>query len=137
VIRPTCLLSHFASTTLLALALVWLSAAAVQAGEQLLVTDEKSADSTQFSRFLDNLQPDALLAPPGNPKAPAVTCEADQNRADELALIRRAEMQLAEMRRQQLAVWAAKGWTAKQAAAAGEAVVLNGSGYNLTGAPLR
>ena len=48
-----------------------------------------------------------------------------------------AEMQLAEMRRQQLAAWAAKGWTAKQAAAAGEAVVLNGSGYNLTGAPLR
>ena len=39
--------------------------------------------------------------------------------------------------RVQLEAWAAKGWTAKQAAAAGEAVVLNGSGYNLTGAPLR
>ena len=136
-IRSTRLLNRFALATLVAFALVSLSAAAVQAGEQPVVASEKSPDSTQFSRFLDSVRPRVTPAPVGDSNAPAVTCEAGQNRADEMALIRKAEMQLADMRRLQLEAWAAKGWTAKQAAAAGEAVVLNGSGYNLTGASLR
>jgi hypothetical protein len=124
-------LSILLSTILVSLAL---GAVTAQAGEPAAVTSERPLVSTELTRFLERAQPPAKPAPAANKNAPAASCEAASNQAEVLGTLREAEMKLAEMRKRQLAAWEAKGWTAKEAAAAGESVVLNGSGYNLKGA---
>jgi len=59
------------------------------------------------------------------------TCTADVDQeAVAREAIARAQQQIREARKAQLELWKEKGWTEEEAAAAGEVVVLNGSGYN-------
>jgi len=59
------------------------------------------------------------------------TCAADPDpEAVSLEAVARVQQQLREARKAQLELWKQKGWTEKDAAAAGEVVVLSGSGYN-------
>lgn len=126
-------------TPLVALGLALSTAGTVQSEEPAAALIGQRASAAEFARFL------ASTTTPGpakqvrqvNETAPAASCEANQQRINTLATLNGVEQRLAQMRKQQLARWAEKGWTAKDAAAAGESVTLNGSGYNLRGAPAR
>ncbi len=63
--------------------------------------------------------------------APGPMCSVeDADRAREFTAMKEIEARLAELRAEQEREWAEKGWGPKEAAEAGEAVVLNGRGYN-------
>lgn len=102
-----------------------------------------AADSTptvndaEFARFVER----STAAPKSNPatRLPAAkqmaqqpaSCNATQQSIKTRDTLERLELDIARMRSLQEAKWAAKGWTRKEAAEAGEDVVLNGSGYNI------
>ena len=101
-----------------ALAVLGLAGSA-QAGDSSPVLS--SQEKTEFSRYVSE--------PKGVPAAPD-TCEASDRRRQVVGTLKSVEAQLALARADQEALRKKKGWTDKQAAAAGQAVMLNGSGYN-------
>ncbi|MCP4039988.1 MAG: hypothetical protein GY944_17795 [bacterium] len=88
-----------------------------------------TSGDAEFARYMEK----TLAAKPAvqPPAKAAVSCEGGQKRAEAFTKLKSVELELARLRKQQEAKWAEKGWTAKEAAAAGEPVVLNGSGYNI------
>lgn len=80
-------------------------------------------EESEFERF--EVQASALVAP----TAPD-TCEAVQNQVGAMDDLKAAEQTLAAIRAQQVEILKQRGWTEREAAAAGEGVMLNGSGYN-------
>lgn len=131
----------FVSTSLILGGLAVLSTGGVRAEEvaaKASVTPAtKSVADAEFSRFLEaNMTPVAPAVTAKEPAAPA-SCEASTRSRQSLESLENMQQKFAAMRRQQLEHMAEKGWTPKQAAAAGEPVVLNGSGYNLKGAAAR
>lgn len=93
----------------------------------------KATASAELSRFVQAQVTSKRREDAAVSREPAVTCEADQAKADNLAAIQNLEMSMAAMQKQQSAQWEKLGLTPKEAAAAGHAVVLNGKGYNATG----
>jgi hypothetical protein len=126
-------------TPLVALGFALSTAGTVQGEEAAAAVTRQSASAAEFARFLASTTTTgpARQMRLVNETAPVAVCEADQQRINTLASLNGVEQTFAQMRKQQLARWAEKGWTAKDAAAAGEPVALNGSGYNLRGAPAR
>ena len=76
----------------------------------------------EFVRFVSS----ANTTPPAAPDV----CEASQSNRELVGTLQSVEQQLAEARAQVAALRKQKGWSDKEAAAAGEAVLLNGTGYN-------
>ena len=130
-------LSTSISTALVAAGLALSSAGLVAAGEPAPGVKKKAASDTELSRFLETTRAHAKASKPAPEDAPAAICEADQQRVNMVGTLNNVEQQLSQLRKQQLERWAEKGWTAKEAAAAGESVMLNGSGYNVSGAATR
>ena len=92
-----------------------------------------TAKDAEFARFVEqSLARKPAPAPPAKAAAePAATCEATTAGAQNVARMKQLEAELSRLRAQQAAKWKQNGWTEKEAAAAGEPVVLNGSGYNI------
>lgn len=88
---------------------------------------QSSEEQSEFARFVKQASSPASQAPPASPD----TCEANQNPiGTAVATLSSVEQLAVKARARQAERWKEKGWTAKQAAAAGESVPLNGSGYN-------
>ncbi len=142
--RPTA--SHTCCVISMMLLSCFLLAGSVCADEAARPDSTPTAHDAEFARFMEK----SLAAKPAPPAAPAptaapradpksgATCEAADQNVQNYATIKRLEAELARLRAQQAAKWAEKGWTQKEAAAAGEPVVLNGTGYNIkSGTPGR
>ncbi|MDP6980792.1 MAG: hypothetical protein QF570_19690 [Myxococcota bacterium] len=126
-IRPICAIAAACAACLL-------FAGSVQAGEGARADATPIAQDAEFVRFLKKSiasKPAARGSPAAPPAKDAASCEAVDSAKRNYAILQRLEADLARLREQQLAKWAEKGWTPKDAAAAGEAVMLNGSGYNI------
>jgi len=99
-----------------------------------------TAHDAEFARFVEkSLAEEKKAAPPAAP-APqtGATCDASNERARQFATLKQMEAELERLRARQAAKWAETGRNARQAAEAGEPVVLNGSGFNIkNGAPGR
>jgi hypothetical protein len=117
---------------------------ALVAAASLMVVGTASADegkpavsktpaSAELSRFIEAQITSKQREAAAVSREPAVTCEADQTKADSLAAIQNLEMSIAAMQKQQLDQWEKLGLTPKEAAEAGHSVVLNGKGYNAMG----
>ncbi len=111
-----------------------LFAGSVHAGDGARADSTPTAQDAEFVRFMEkSLASRAAVkhSPTAPPTKPAASCEAVDNATRNYATLQRLEADIARLREQQLAKWAEKGWTPKDAAAAGEAVMLNGAGYNI------
>ncbi len=128
--RCTNSLGTLTCVTLVVAGIALLAAGSLQAGEQGPRSSEKAASEAELSRFLEATRAQPKSVRPSSKEEPAVTCAAADRGARVVGTLNGVEQELARMRKQQLERWAAKGWTAKEAAAAGETVMLNGSGYN-------
>ena len=128
-------ISVFATAICFPLGLAVLTAGVVQGSEPAVEVSEKAASDAELSRFLELAGTRAT--PPQAAKPSPATCEAAEQRVDPLQTLKSSEQYIDQLRKQQQTHWAQKGWTAKEAAAAGEPVVLNGSGYNISGSPRR
>ena len=131
----------FVSTSLVFGGLAVLSTGGVRAEEVAakasVTSATRSVADAEFSRFLEaNKTPVAPVTAAKEPSAPA-SCEASTRSRQSLESLENMQQKFAAMRRQQLERMAEKGWSPKEAAAAGEPVVLNGTGYNLKGTASR
>ncbi len=108
-----------AAASALSLALA-VSAAAGDAPPDL--SSEQRAESSRFESWTGDRAVGKAAAPN--------TCEASKSRGELVGTLKSIEQKLAAARAQQAAHWKKNGWDPEQAAAAGEAVMLNGTGYN-------
>lgn len=111
-------------------AFLCLGIAAPAAAEPAAMADSTpTAHDAEFMRFMERslAQKPAAAAP----QAAGATCDAPSQAARNFATLKQMEAELARLRAEQKAKWAKNGWSPKEAAKNGEAVVLNGSGYNI------
>lgn len=111
---------------------VTLAIAGFVSADQAVAPDSTpTARDAEFARWTAQLRDAQKSRLPAAPSQEAGSCALKGTGAAAFEALENVELHLVRLRKQQDAKWKARGWSAREAAAAGQPVVLNGSGYNL------